>query len=157
MKAFKKHKQEFILLFIILGLFLIMGIAILVLWFSGSDNVYGDRLNGIEKVTLSEKYMGDKASTIKEIDYVEKVTYDIKGKLVSFIVTVKNDTKLDLAKNIGNVIIKEFSEEELAFYDFQLYLIDSKEVEEPKEGEEKVKKDFPAIGYKHRSSEEFVW
>lgn len=159
MKFIKKHKQEFILLAIILFILLACGIAFLVMWFSGNGDKYGDRLDGIESYSMSSNYLGDKVSILKDVNHVLSVDYNVEGRLVSFIIKVEDDTDIEDAKKVGDIIIKNFKEEELSYYDFQVYLTDSgaslKAYEE--DTEDKVKLVYPAIGYKHKTSDSFVW
>lgn len=149
MNFIKKHKQESILLLIVILILLFSGIAFAVVWFQGSSDTYGDRLDGIDKVELSDKYIKEAVDAIKkDRDYVTKVTYSLEGKLLSFLVTVKDETDINTSKTMGDVIISSFKEEELKFYDIQLFVSDSGTIEESK---------YPIIGYKHKTSEAFVW
>lgn len=148
MKFIKNHLKEFILILIAGGIIVFCGVSFAIMWFAGESNVYGDRLDGIEKVKLSDSYMKDIVKKIKEKQFVTEATYNINGRLVSFIVTVADGTNVDEAKNLGQIVIQGFNEEELAFYDLQLSLKDSGTLEESR---------YPFIATKHKTSSVFVW
>ncbi len=148
MKFIKNHKVEFALLMVVVTLILVFGIVFCVMWFSGSNNEYGNRLEGIDKVKLSDGYIKDIDEELKKEEFVKSVKHTLEGRLVSFIVTVEDDTDVTKAEALGEKIIANFEEKELAYYDIQLYLKDSKNDEESK---------YPVIGYKHKTEENFVW
>lgn len=149
MKFIKKHKREFILLAIVVLIILFCGIAFAIMWFSGSSDRYGDRLSGIEKVELKDSHLNDIVKAVKDgKDYVTKVSYHTEGRLISFLVTVKDDTNADTAKQVGDIVIEKLTKDELAYYDVQLFLLDSNTNEEAR---------YPLIGYKHKTKDVFVW
>ena len=155
MKFIKNHKTEFILLVIVGLILLVSVIMFLVVWFQGTNNKYGDRLNGIEKVELKEDYMKSLLSKIKEEkEYVIEDSYNLEGRLLSVSVKVKSYTDKNETKKIGDIIKENLKEEELSFYDIQLY-INFEEEEKKEETEEN--KVYPIIGYKHKTSDSFVW
>lgn len=148
MKYFKKHKVELICLIIFIVLLLgCLGIF-LMLWFGGSGEVYGNRLDGIDKVPVSEGYLNDIENALKEDEHVSKASSHIEGRLINFMVTVTDDTKIDSAKKLSKIIKDNFTESELAFYDIQVYILDSGANETSS---------YPIIGYKHKTTEDFVW
>lgn len=149
MKFIKNHKFEFIILTIALIVIIVFGVFFIKMWFEENEDVYGDRLKGIEKVELSDGYIKDIFELIKkDRTYVENVSYSLEGKLLSFIVEVTNGTDVELSKTLVTSITDNLKEEELAFYDIQVYI---------KEKEEKEDSRYPIIGYKHKTSEVFVW
>ena len=148
MKFIKSHIKEFVL-FTIAGLIILFcGISFAIMWFAGGDDIYGDRLDGIEKVQLSDGYIKDVVKNIKEKEFVSNVSYNLQGRLLSFLITVNDETNIDEAKNLGKIIIQGFNEEELAYYDLQVFLLDSGSNEESR---------YPFIATKHKTSEDFVW
>ena len=103
---------------------------------------------GAEKVKLSDNYIKDVIKNLEEKEFVSKATYNLQGRLLSIMITVNDDTNIDDAKNLGKIVIQGFNEEELAYYDLQVFLKDSGTKEESR---------YPFIGTKHKTSEEFVW
>lgn len=148
MNFIKKHKKEFILFVIAVLIILFCGITFVVMWFAGSSDIYGNRLEGIEEVKLSDSYIKDIEGFIKEKDFVTKVNHNLEGRLLSFMVTVSDEVDIETAKQVGTIVINNLSEDELKYYDIQLYLLDSNTKEESR---------FPFIGYKHKTSEGFIW
>lgn len=148
MKFIKKHLIE-IIIFVIFISIVIFGVTTFVtMWFDSSGSKYGTRLNGIEKVELGDKYLKETEGKLKENEIVDKVQSNIKGRIINFVITVNKDTELKKAKELTTVIIESLEEDELEFYDIQVYLVEKDAGEETK---------YPKIGYKHKSSENFVW
>ncbi len=113
-----------------------------------SISLYGNRLDGIKDVPITDAKFKQMASTLKESASVVSVTYDISGRIINFTVDVKKDTDLITARALGDQIIKSFSDKELGFYDLQLFLTCS--------GDTKSEL-YPTIGYKHKTSVTFKW
>lgn len=148
MKFVKKHLVEIIIFIIFFGIVIFGLTSFFMLWNAGSGNKYGTRLNGISKVELGDKYLNSTMKQIKENEIVSKVNSNITGRIIKYIITVKNGTDLNAAKNLTTVVVESLKEDELAFYDIQVYLLEEDANEESK---------YPKIGYKHKSSEAFVW
>lgn len=148
MKFFKKHKKETIFLMVGIAVFLILLIIFIVMWFSGSNNKYGTRLDKIDEVPLSDSYLGDIESDISDKSIVSKVSSNIQGKLVNFIITVKDGTSIDDAKKLSSVVKDGFTDDELKFYDLQVFVAVSSNKDDTK---------YPIIGYKHKNNDNFVW
>lgn len=154
MKFIKNHKTEFILLVTVGVILLVSAIMFLIVWFQGSNNKYGDRLKGIDKVELKEDYMKTLLTKIKEEkEYVVEDSYNLEGRLLSVFVKVKSYTDKNETKKIGDIIKNNLKEEELSFYDIQLYI----SFENDKKDEKEENKIYPIIGYKHKTSDVFVW
>ena len=95
------------------------------LWFGGSGEVYGNRLEGIEKVPVSEGYLNDIEKALKENEKVTKVSSHIEGRLINFMITVNDDTSISSSKELSKIVKDNFTESELKFYDIQVYVLDS--------------------------------
>ena len=148
MKYFKKHKVELTCLIIFIVLLLGCLGVFLMLWFGGSGEVYGNRLEGIEKVPVSEGYLNDIEKALKENASVTKVISHIEGRLINFMITVNDDTSISSSKELSKIVKDNFTESELKFYDIQVYVLDSGANETST---------YPIIGYKHKTTEDFVW
>lgn len=148
MKFIKKHMKESIFLTMFLVIILACVLAFLIMWFGGSNNKYGTRLDGIEDVPLSDSYLNEISDEIKEKEIVSKVTIDVEGKLVSFIINVNDEVLEADSKALTTIVKDNFTEDELAFYDIQVFLVDSGS------NENSI---YPIIGYKHKTSDDFVW
>lgn len=147
MNFFKKNKAIFIIMLIVLVVLAITGFALFKFLFSGiNDSKYGNRLDGIENVAISEELTNKSKETLKGIEGVTNVTYSLSGKICNFIITVNKDVKPDSVKKIVPEILKEYSEEQKKFYDFQVFINSSEESEL-----------YPIIGYKNIQNETFSW
>lgn len=143
-KLVKKHKR----VSIVVGIILIIIILFFLLkgWFfpDFSKSLYGDRLDGIENVPIEDKQVTEIEDKIKENDFVESVDYRLQGRLVNVEVEVSKDADKTKVKELANVLLDTFTTEQKEYYDLQIF-ISSSDYE------------INYIGYKHKTSEAFVW
>ena len=107
--------------------------------------IYGNRLEGIEEVTISKSTFDKVKENFKE-DGVSKITTRVSGRTVEIIITVNSEVSLDVAKSYGNKSLEAFSDKEKKYYDFQIFIKKDSESAE-----------FPIIGYKPKSKEHISW
>ena len=107
--------------------------------------VYGSRLDN--KVKLEKEEVNKVIDKIKESDKVVKVTHKERGILLTYLVTVKEDTKLSEAKDIRKIILEHQSEEIVKSYDIQIIVLNEDEENEI----------YPIMGYKNKSRKSFSW
>lgn len=145
MKWIKKNKYTCIaiLIFVVVA---IVGYKAMKVFFPDSKAAYyGDRLDNKVKVE-SSVYDAVKAK-ISEQEFVKEAKVRENGRTIEIVVTVQDSTSIDSAKSISGLILEHFSEIQIGYYDFQLF----------------VKKDstsennFPIIAYKQHNSSEFSW
>ncbi len=143
----KKHKGLFICLgvLIILGIVAFIGIKKLV-YPDSSKNKYGDRLNGIEEHKISDESINEMKETFLKNENVVDFEYVLTGKIIKVFIKVKENTKVDDAKELSEIITKNISEDDLKFYDILHYVTC--------EGENEL---YPISGSKHKTSDLFVW
>ncbi|NLL44243.1 MAG: hypothetical protein GX247_01065 [Mollicutes bacterium] len=148
MEFIKKHKFKLIGLFIlvILMLFAFLGIKELI-YPNNRISLYGNRLEGIEDVKISDKKLKESKEELLKNKNVEKVSTDIKGRIINYIIEVKPDTDLVTSKSLATKLLEFFSDKEKEYYDFQVFLVTNEEDNEL----------YPMIGYKHKTSVGFVW
>ncbi len=108
--------------------------------------IYGNRLEGIEGVEISDKELSTLKDTLKKNESIRKVSAMVSGKLINIIITVNDDLGLEQAKALAGDAYKEFTNDEQKFYDFQVFIQKDNDAA-----------DFPIIGYKHHNRESFVW
>lgn len=144
MKKLLKKKKLVIILAIILILALLV---VLVKVMSDNKNIYGDRCSDTTSYKLSNDTINKAKETIKEVGNIADI--DIRTKLctVKIIVTLKEDVELDKIKDMSNKLLKAFSEKELKYYDFSLYVISENEKSET----------YPINVTKHNSKDAFAW
>ena len=144
----KQHKYWFIAVGIILLLMIISFIAIKDSLFpNSSKSVYGNRLDGINDVRIDNDRFDKLKQTLNANEKVESTSIYLKGKIIDVIIDVKKDVDHVSSKALAETIMTEFSDAEKAYYDFQVYIA-------CKDDENDL---YPIIGYKHRTSNNFVW
>lgn len=147
MKFLKRYK---VLILVIIFFGLLMGAIVFVttLLPSYTTSVYGNRLDGIDKVSIKSATKDDMITTIKKETWVTDASMDVNGKIINIVIKVKVDANRDTAKAFAATLLSKFSAEEKAFYDIQVFIgLDSKETSEI----------YPVIGYKNAKNESFVW
>lgn len=136
---------------IIIGLFLIIIIILLILGmkfiFIGNKNPYGDRCDDRNEFKISNKKISKIKSAFKEVDEVKSI--DVYNKLctIKIIVNLKSDVDLNIIKEKAKEVLEIFSEKELKYYDFALYVTSNNKESEV----------YPINVSKHNSREDFAW
>lgn len=129
----------FILIFI-LGLILIK----ILIFPNYSQSKYGNRLDGIENVKLDDSRFNEVKEKFESVEGFNINSIRVSGKIVDIMISVSGDISVHKAKSYSSKFISGFSDEELKFYDFQVF------VDGEKDG-------FPIIGYKNKNSEGLIW
>lgn len=142
------RKNKFVILAI--GVFLILvflAFQIVSMFFPEEGKaLYGERLDGIEEVELSDKKLTKIESTLKSDEAVKKADVSVAGKIVEVIITVQDDTSADTAKGLNTKVLDSLTKKEKEFYDVQIFI--KKDTDAA---------DFPIIGYKHHAKDSFSW
>ena len=86
-----------------------------------TSNPYGNRLEDIKNYPVQDNIEESKNKT-KENDLVEDVSVEIKGKIIWFVINVKEDASLEDMQNVGTSTLQYFTQENLGYYDIH-YLI----------------------------------
>lgn len=145
MNYLKKNKKTVIAVVIFLVLVVLLGQAKKIFFPDEAKAIYGNRLEGIEKVPIKGDIEKDLKNTLSTLP-VTKVSYRLSGKTIELKLTVTVDVSIDDAKSYGAKTLESFTDEQKSFYDIQIYI-------------EKEKEDasFPIIGYKHHNEKELAW
>ena len=148
-KGFYKENRVYVILMIVSIVCIISVILGVIIYFVGQStkDVYGNRLDGIEKVEIKDDKMTELENSIKENELVEKVNVSVKGKILYIVVHLTKGLPTD-AENIAVKALEKLSEEEKAFYDLQ-FIFDSEE-----DSETNV---FPIMGYKNAKNTTISW
>ena len=80
------------------------------------NDTYGNRLNGIESMEISDSEKDEIVNVIKESDKVDKATVNIKGKII-YVNVYLLDGNRDLANSIAVKVLNTLNEEKKDFYD----------------------------------------
>lgn len=144
MKFIKKHTSLVvgiaIFILVLIGFFILKS----VLFPSEAKAIYGNRLEGIEKVKITDATK--KKITDKLADKTSKAEVRVAGKLIYIDMTVVGDVDVNTAKALATSTLDEFSDAEKSFYDIQAIISSDTNTTQ-----------FPIIGYKHHSKTAFNW
>ena len=147
LKRFIKQNKRTTIVFIICVIFVILVFVVkLTLFPSEAKAIYGDRLDGIEAVEITDNQQDKIVDKLKENENVRKASCNIKGRILNVIVTVTDETSLDTAKGLTSLITDQLEDDQKSFYDVQVFI--SKDNDDPK---------FPIIGYKHQNKDSFTF
>ncbi len=147
MKNFIKNNKVTVVAFIICVIFVILVFAVKLTFFPNEGTaIYGDRLDGIEEVEITDKQQEDIIKSLEDKDEVKEVSCDIKGRTLNVLITVNDDVELDPAKALTSSITENLEEDQTSYYDIQVFI--SKDNDDTR---------FPIIGYKHQNKDGFSW
>lgn len=123
MEYIKNHKLT---IFIIIVYIVLVAFAyFLYKLFIGSSGlpVYGDRLDGIEKVPITEEQIAQIKDEIEKEDFVLKVTKPyLNGKVLKVIINVSDKAGVDASKALASKITAALDENQKEFYDIEVFL-----------------------------------
>ena len=147
MKNFIKNNKVTAIAFIICVIFVILVFAVKLTFFPNEGTaIYGDRLDGIEEVEITDNQQDDIIKSLEDRDEVKSASTDIKGRTLNVLITVNDDVELDPAKALTSSIIDNLEEDQTSYYDIQVFI--SKDNDDTR---------FPIIGYKHQNKDGFSW
>ncbi|MEG2457332.1 MAG: hypothetical protein RSB41_00320 [Bacilli bacterium] len=147
-KLFKENKILFILGAVIFISIIVIIVCMFIYFFGKDANKYGNRLNGIESVEISKDNETKLNNLYKDNKSVNKVNYNLKGKIIYITIELKEVLKLEDAKSLAVKSLEVFSDEVKAYYDisYTINVLDNKD-----------NKLYPTQGYKNNSSAQIVW
>ena len=145
-KWINKNKGLAILLLLTIIFVIILLIIFIELLVGGSSNKYGNRLDGIDKVKISNETYESVKKEVEDTELVEKVETRLQGKIVYTTIELKDGITVEKAKEIATNTLDNYSEEELKYYDFSFFL--------KWKGEEK---DTVITGNKHHNLDSITW
>ena len=125
----KKNKGLSVILLLAVVFLIVIIVIFVELLVGGSHNKYGNRLDGIDKVKITEE-----------------VETRLQGRIVYTTIILKSDTSVDKAKEIASNTLDNYTNSELEYYDFSFFL--------KWKGEEK---DTVITGNKHHSLDAITW
>ena len=142
----KKYKGLSVILLLAVVFLIVIIVIFVELLVGGSHNKYGNRLDGIDKVKISEKTYDGVKKEVEETNLTEEVETRLQGRIVYTTITLKSDTSVDKAKEIASNTLDNYTNSELEYYDFSFFL--------KWKGEEK---DTVITGNKHLSLDAITW
>ena len=141
-----RKKFKLIIYFIIL---IIIVLALCIVYetiFSNNNGKYGNRLEGMEKVSIKTKQKNEIKKNIESLQISSSVDVYLTGKIIKAIVYVNNDIGLDKAKESYTKLTEKLSDEQKKYFDIQIFL-NKKEKDD----------NYPTIGYKHHNKDYVSW
>ena len=148
-KMFRENKTLFILLMIALVCIIISFILLFkYFYFGNGQSKYGDRLKGIESVTITEEKKSDVKTFLEENEKVTSASVGITGKIVYIKINFTEKASLPEAESLAVKSLEKFSDEEKNFYDFSFTLY--QEANENGDG-------FRIMGAKNVNGSNLVW
>lgn len=125
-KIFQENKVFIVLFAVVVVCFVIVMFVLLKNFFGTTANKYGDRLDGIDNVRITEDKQKEIKSKLEEKEKVETTSIAISGKSIYISIKFKDTASLAEAQSIAVSSLDEFSNEEKAFYDFEFTLLQDK-------------------------------
>ena len=143
-KFFKKYGR-WIILAIIVAVLVAGLFAVKNFFFPNESGVlYGNRLDGRDKVKIKEDTKKQIKDTLGERSSSVKVR--IAGRIIYIDVVVNDDVSKEDARGLGDKVLEFFSDQEKSYYDIQILINNKANAEQ-----------FPIIGYKHHTRESLTW
>ncbi len=122
LKWIKKNTGLVIVLLLTLVLLVFITIIFIKLLIGNSSGKYGNRLEGIEDVKITDETYDSVESEVMDTGMVLDVSIRIQGKIVYTTLVLKSDISANDAKVIASNTLDNYSEEVLGFYDFSYFL-----------------------------------
>ena len=144
MKFIKKHKGLVFFLVVVIAVAIALLIVKDTISFDETEAIYGNRLEGIEKVQITKEQEQQIKEALK--DTTEKVTVRLAGRIVYLNIHTKPEVTQEVAKGYGNTVLAIFSTEQKSYYDFQFMISNAENKEQ-----------FPILGYKQRTKQSISW
>ena len=125
-----------------------VGLLLKYFYFGNGGSKYGDRLDGIEAIAISDDKKSEVVNSIKESKNVKDATVTITGKIIYIPIAFEAGADLETSKSIAVKSLEQFSEEEKKFYDVHFTLVSEKT--DTNEG-------FTIMGAKNVNGTNLIW
>lgn len=133
------------------GVILVIGLTIFIAGFMVYKTLFSSsassRFDGIEKHKLTNDEINSAKEKVNELENVKSVDVYLNKKIIRVYIKLESDTDFDKIKEVSNQLITSFKDDNLSFYDLEVFVESLNEESEI----------YPKIGYKHKKSSEFVW
>lgn len=117
-------------------------------YYGNGGSKYGDRLDGIELITVSDDKKNSVVEDIKKRKNVKDAKVEVSGKIIYIRIAFNAGADLDTSKAIAVKTLEQFSDEEKAFYDVHFTLVSEKN--EASDG-------FTIMGSKNVNGTNLIW
>lgn len=145
MNFIKKNKKMVMALLVILIIIILLLLLYNIIFGGNDGDAYGNRLDGISAVEIKNDENEKMKSEINDLAEVNKVSYNIKGRLLKVIIEYNDNVELQTAKDIASKVLDYYQDDQKSYYDIEVFLTANNNDA------------YPTIGYKNKNSEGFVW
>lgn len=147
MDFLKKNKKMVTWIGIGVAILLVLLLIKLFIFPSLGKNLYGNRLDGIDKVRINNDSVTKLKDDLKATDKVESVTYHLEGRIINLLIDFKAGVGADEAKELANKTLEGFTKSQKEYYDMQVILTQAGNKENG----------FPYFGYKNKTRDAYSW
>ena len=148
-RIYTEHRVFAILMALVIVCFVLIGTVLMQCFYvGGNKDKYGDRLEGIKKVKLTESFIKDTESKLIAEEIVKKADIIVTGKIVYISMKFDAPTTLVEAQSMAQKSLEYFKDEEKNFYDFMFTL--KEDATDSTEG-------FLISGAKNKNGSGLVW
>lgn len=129
MKKFYQENRIFIIMMAVVLICLVIIVSLLLIYFYKGNNKsnYGNRLDDIKEVPITDKKISELENKIKEIAKVEDCRVRLSGRILYISITFEAGADLITSEGKAATLLNEFSDEEKKLYDFQFTIKENKE------------------------------
>ncbi len=132
---------------VIVCIFIIIGVCVKY-FFGSSDSSYGERLEGIEKVEVTNDIKNNYLNKMKEDTSIKDVSILNKGRIIYITLNFNEPTTLIEAESKALSSLENFDENYQAYYDFNITL---------KQDESSTSSGFLIMGAKNANGTGLSW
>lgn len=146
--SWRNNRVLFVLTFILIICLILIAVVSIDYFFGSSDDKYGDRLQGISKVEMTDKKIKKIEKGILKDEKIANCEINQIGKMIYVTINFNEGITLVEAQGKALTTLELFSKKELEFYDINYTLLQSKT--ENSEG-------FTTMGTKNVNGSGLVW
>ena len=143
-----ENRVLFVLTIIVIVCFFVIVGVCFKYFFGSSKSSYGERLDGIKEVEITDEVKNKFLDSIKNDELISDVDFKVKGKIVYIILSFNENVTLVEAESKALASLMSFEQKYLDFYDFHYTLRGEKT--ETSEG-------FLIMGSKNVNGSGLVW
>ena len=147
-KLWVENRVLFVLFVIVLICVFIMLGVMLKYFFGSSKSSYGDRLNGIKEVEVTDSMKNNFVSQMNEDELINDTTIKTRGRIIYITFTFKDGVSLVEAESKALASLEYFEEKYQDYYDFNYTL---------KENATEDSEGFLIMGAKNVNGSGLVW
>ena len=152
-KSKKKSNGTSVIIIVVVLALAVMSLFGFIVYKNIFASAESKRYEGVDDNLLTQDEINGVKEVFKDLEQLDSIKVYLesnkneKSKIIKIYITLSEDVEFDEMKKLCNSSVEKISEENLAFYDLEVFLSSKNEESEV----------YPQIGYKHISNEEFSW